>query len=254
MSDPLTDTPSLLDLTRALATDDATKAAFQADPEGFLRDRGWGDLDPADLATALDHVADALPVHLAGALFELGGDGLGVVDQLVGVATIDPVDAERSWSELTGDGHDLGLADLDDLDDDLASEREGGLDPAELDDADGGGLDPADQDDGPSAAKAGSDAEDRDTDDGDLAKAGDFGHGGSLDAGEDGADEDEADEDALGIRVLDEAESGGRFALVDDRGDDGDAPVTPDADDGGLGLFDPTDDDDLDGSPPDGDD
>src|SRR4029453_1138311 len=65
------ETPSLLDLTRALATDDATKAAFRADPEGFLEERGWGDLEPDDLATALAHVADALPVHLAGALYEL---------------------------------------------------------------------------------------------------------------------------------------------------------------------------------------
>jgi hypothetical protein len=170
------ETPSLLDLTRALATDDATKAAFREDPEGFLAERGWGDLAPDDLAVALGHVADALPVHLANALGDVADPGLGLLDQLAGVATIDPDQAQASWAELTADPADLDAdaetdataggdesdeleavtsdPDLDEGPDDAGAEgKAGGLDPADLDadatdlDDRAGGLDPADEGD-----------------------------------------------------------------------------------------------------------
>jgi hypothetical protein len=126
-----TDTPSLLELSHALATDDATKASFRADPEGFLAEQGYGDLSPDDLATALGHVADALPVALAAAIGEAVDTGAGVTDQLAGLASIDPDEAQARWDDLTAAPDDTDA--LDDTD----GEPLDGLDPADLDRGDG---------------------------------------------------------------------------------------------------------------------
>jgi hypothetical protein len=147
--------PSLLQLTRALATDDETKAAYREDPDTFLAARGHGDLDPQDLATALEHVADALPAPLAAALTTAGEAGDSTADLLAGVAGIDPTAAELAWAARTGEAsddlldeqpeHDLGVDPQDlDLDGPDREDTDLDADPADLDEGDQpGGHDPA---------------------------------------------------------------------------------------------------------------
>jgi hypothetical protein len=154
-----TDTPSLLELSRSLATDDATKAEFRADPEGFLAQHGYGDLAPDDLATAMVHVADALPVALASAVTAAIDPAADLADQLAGLAGIDPDDAEARWVELTSDPAAIDDLDTGDVDlDEPDADAIGGLDPADLDATEPGGMDPAVEDD-------------RDADDGDEGHA-----------------------------------------------------------------------------------
>lgn len=161
---------SLLGLARDLTSDGDAKAEFRADPEGFLANRGLDGLDAGDLTTAWTHVADALPAPLAVAFSDAANSGGDVVEQLLGLVDIDPIDAEATWAaltegdidevdEITGAEDDLdepggldpvendGDLDLDEPGDDV--DEPGGLDPVDLDrdlerDLDGepGGLDP----------------------------------------------------------------------------------------------------------------
>jgi hypothetical protein len=88
---------SFLELAERLVTEPLEKAELRDamsrdDVAGWLGERGFGDLDPEDVSTAMAHVADAMPPRVAA---ELGGDA-----SLEGLAEVD----------LAA----LGLDDLDD--------------------------------------------------------------------------------------------------------------------------------------------
>lgn len=154
--DPAPDpTPtSLLALARALTGDEATRAAYLDDPGGFLAARGLGDLTANDLATALPHLADALPPALAAAVI---GDAPSWVDAadphdtFAALAALDVDVALARWAErIAPDPEDpLGDTGLDGLDPaDGLDDRDGDLDPADLDATglDATGLDATDPD------------------------------------------------------------------------------------------------------------
>lgn len=176
----MTTSPSLLALTRALATDDETKAAYREDPEGFLRARGHGDLEPAQFATALEHVADALPTPLAVALTTVGDAGAGLGDLLAGVAGIDPDEADVRWAALRGTVDDADP--IDGLD---GPDEQGDSEPDMTDQPDDLGDDPADLDDEPGGFDRATDPDDpqdgRDTPGGfDRVGGGDTTFGGGI--------------------------------------------------------------------------
>ena len=56
---------SLLQLVEALVSDPEAKADYGRDPDGYLSQRGFGDLDANDVTEALGHAADSFPPALA---------------------------------------------------------------------------------------------------------------------------------------------------------------------------------------------
>lgn len=113
---------SLLDLAEELATDSATKAAYTRDPEAFLADRGLDELEADNLDTALEHVADALPVELST---QLGPDpGAAAGDALGRLVDVDPASA----TDLDFGAGEVDSPEADDPDDD-----EDELDDVEVD-------------------------------------------------------------------------------------------------------------------------
>jgi hypothetical protein len=106
MLEPMADEPaSLLDVTGGLLSDPAAKAAFEADPQGYIERHGLDDLTPTELHDALGFVADSLPAPLAAQL-----ESIEATDQLDGVDAI--VHELGQVAELDpGTGGDLGLGD-----------------------------------------------------------------------------------------------------------------------------------------------
>jgi hypothetical protein len=78
---------SLLEVAQGLLVDADAKAAYLADPDGFLAARGLEGLSAEDLADATGHVADTLPAEVAARLGPEGSE-LATLD---GIATLDPV-------------------------------------------------------------------------------------------------------------------------------------------------------------------
>jgi hypothetical protein len=88
--------PSFLGMAQDLLLDADAKAAFEADPDGFLAARGFAGLSPADLADAVGFVADTLPPGPAEALTAPDAGG----DALARLAQIDPVDLAEGAEEV----------------------------------------------------------------------------------------------------------------------------------------------------------
>lgn len=98
---------TFLELTAELAREPAAKAAYEADPEAFLADRGWAELDPSDLAEALSHAVEALPASTAASLPSSSALASGEVpptDGLARVAQASPPEDGAEPIPLTVDG------------------------------------------------------------------------------------------------------------------------------------------------------
>ncbi len=78
---------SFLEVAQELMGDEATKAAYDADPDAFLAARGFDGLTPAEVAEAVGFVADTLPVEAAARVT----DGDAALD---GLARLDPATLE----------------------------------------------------------------------------------------------------------------------------------------------------------------
>ena len=110
-------TNTFLGLSERLLTDPAAKAAYAADPQGFLEAEGFGALSPDEVSTGLRHVAQVLPPSVAEAVEpDAGLDGLAEVDlAALGVDGLDDFSTPLEVDDLEpayGDGDD----DLDDID------------------------------------------------------------------------------------------------------------------------------------------
>ncbi len=114
---------TLLEVATDLATDVAAKAAFAADPEGFLAERGLDDWTTEDVDTALEHVSDALPPELGAQLGEVGPDADPTeVFGLLAEVEAEPVAAELAFGEGDDPGEEPAADDEgDDGSDDLAT-------------------------------------------------------------------------------------------------------------------------------------
>jgi hypothetical protein len=133
---------SLLDVLRGVMLDPAEQAAYNADPNAYLEQYGYDDVDPADLSEAFGLVADTLPADQAQAAMSAAPPS---DDATFGTDTAD-FDGEPGLD-------DPGVATADaevDLDvpepASLEPDDEAGTDPA-LSFGDGGGDDAADFDD-----------------------------------------------------------------------------------------------------------
>ena len=132
---------SLLDVLRGVMLDPAEQAAYNADPNAYLEQYGYDDVDPADLSEAFGLVADTLPADQAQAAMStappvsdttFGADtadfdvepGLGDTRVAPGDAEVDldepepaplvPGDQAGSDAALSFGGGDVDAADLDD--------------------------------------------------------------------------------------------------------------------------------------------
>jgi hypothetical protein len=105
---------TFLDMAQELMHDAAAKAAFDADPTGFLAARGFDGLTPEDLTDAVGFVAETLPPETARALADPEADG----DALARLIRVEPVVDEPDDDPDDGrDGPGLdGLEDGDLLD------------------------------------------------------------------------------------------------------------------------------------------
>src|SRR5262245_26208949 len=112
-------TATFLDMARELMHDTAAKAAFDADPEGFLAARGHDGLSPDDLTDAVGFVADTLPPETARALTDPEADG----DALARLAQVEPVVDEPAEPDDAA-----GVPGIDGLDDDDLLDRDEGTD------------------------------------------------------------------------------------------------------------------------------
>ena len=65
---------SLLDVLRGVLLDPAEQAAYNADPNAYLEQYGYDDVDPADLSEAFGLVADTLPPDQAQAAWSAAAD------------------------------------------------------------------------------------------------------------------------------------------------------------------------------------
>ena len=59
---------SFLDLVTDLLADPAAKESYASDPQGWLTERGFGDLSPSELDRAMSHSSDALSPDVARSL------------------------------------------------------------------------------------------------------------------------------------------------------------------------------------------
>ncbi len=105
---------SLLEVAEDLAGDEAAKAAFNEDPDGYLAAHGLDAFSAGDLATALEHVADALPPETAVHL-PPPDPGAEAADLLGEVARLQPEATDLAFGE-------------GDVDDDLDPDAEGDAD------------------------------------------------------------------------------------------------------------------------------
>ncbi|MGQ0824592.1 MAG: hypothetical protein ACT4OX_06110 [Actinomycetota bacterium] len=96
----------LRDLLTDIMFDPPSRAAFRSDPEGFLGDRGWSDLEGTDVDAALLALADELPVERATLAFstidgEAWGAGESAADRLA--RALDAVeDAPDAYDDPAG--------------------------------------------------------------------------------------------------------------------------------------------------------
>jgi len=117
---------TFLDLAQDLMVDAGAKAAFDADPDGFLAARGFDGLSPADVGDAVGFVADTLPADAARQLTDpdAGGEGL------VRLARLEPIDVATEAEPALPEHDPSGELDLGD-DGDASDDGDGsaGLDP-----------------------------------------------------------------------------------------------------------------------------
>lgn len=132
---------SLLDVLRGVMLDPAEQAAYNADPNAYLEQYGYDDVDPADLSEAFGLVADTLPADQAQAALSatpppsddatfgsdtadfdveptLGDAGVAAADaevdlDLPGPASLDPGDEVGSEPALSFGGGAAEAADVD---------------------------------------------------------------------------------------------------------------------------------------------
>jgi len=137
---------TFLGMAQDLMLDPDAKAAFEADPDGFLVARGFDGLSPDDVADGVAFVAETLPPGPAQALTGPEADG----DVLARLAQIDPVEVADADPQPDDDGDERSDGEDDDEeededdeedDDDLASGTDPGDDPTQLPD-DGTGFQP----------------------------------------------------------------------------------------------------------------
>jgi hypothetical protein len=157
----------LRDLLTNLLFDSPARAEFAADPDGFLDEHGWGELEADDIDAALGALTDELPIEHATRLAPALEDGTGdASDTAVGRlqsaihvvddgaepslddpassvdlldADDDPTDGIDAADQLAGDldGSDDDLDDLTSVGDDLDADAL--VDEAGLDEHDGFG-------------------------------------------------------------------------------------------------------------------
>lgn len=101
---------TFLEMAQDLVHDAGAKAAFDADPDGFLAERGFDGLSAADVSDAVGFVADTLPTDAARGLIEPAGDGEG----LARLAQLDPSDVGSEPEPDFLDGDPSGELDLPD--------------------------------------------------------------------------------------------------------------------------------------------
>src|SRR5690606_15453575 len=100
---------SLLDVLRGVMLDPAEQAAYNADPNAYLEQYGYDDVDPADLSEAFGLVADTLPADQAQAAMStappandstFGADTADFdIEPALGDARVAPGDAEVDLDE-----------------------------------------------------------------------------------------------------------------------------------------------------------
>jgi hypothetical protein len=120
--------PSFLGVARDLMLDADAKAAYEADPDGYLAARGFDGLSPADVTDAVGFVAETLPPGPAAALSDPdGGDDALTLARL---AQLDPTEvADMQPSPDTDVDADVtGLE--EGFEDDLVDQEE----PVDVDD------------------------------------------------------------------------------------------------------------------------
>jgi hypothetical protein len=114
----------LRDLLHELLFEPPARAAFAADPEGFLGDHGWDGLGGHDVEAALSALVDELPPDQAARLAALEAEENGFDDGLAGAiagleAATSAIDGELETDPVAS-GLDPDAADdstfLDDLD------------------------------------------------------------------------------------------------------------------------------------------
>jgi len=117
---------TFLDVVELLLTDGDAKAAYSADPGGFMNEHGLGALDSADVADAMLFATDSLPLSVATQLDpEAGLDSAAALDldaaglSLEREAFDEPLDGDAADSDLrddvdfdTPDGTDVDAVDL----------------------------------------------------------------------------------------------------------------------------------------------
>jgi len=111
--------PSFLGVARDLMLDADAKAAFGADPDGYLAARGFDGLSPADVTDAVGFVAETLPPGPAAALTDPdGGEDALTLARLAQLDPTEVADMQPSPdtdvdAEVTGpeEGFDADLAD-----------------------------------------------------------------------------------------------------------------------------------------------
>ncbi len=130
------DVTSFLRLVEDLLREPTERAAYVADPAGYLPARGFGDFEPADVELSLQLSADAFPPAVAE-----------LIDPAAGLDTIVSVDIDALpglWNGIDSD--ELAFEELGDLDDpfldadqvdDVASEAS---ETGEVDDASSPGI------------------------------------------------------------------------------------------------------------------
>ena len=101
---------TFLEMAQDLVHDAGAKAAFDADPDGFLAERGFDGLTAADVTDAVGFVADTLPADAARQLTETEGDGEG----LARLAQLDPSDVDSEQEPDFLDNDPSGELDLPD--------------------------------------------------------------------------------------------------------------------------------------------
>lgn len=113
---------TFLGMAQELMLDADAKAAFEADPDGFLAARGFEGLSPEDVTDAVGYVAETLPPGPAEAL--TGPDAPG--DALTRLAQVEPstvIDSAETPPEPvllleTDPSGELDLSETSELDDD----------------------------------------------------------------------------------------------------------------------------------------
>ena len=132
---------TFLEMAQDLVQDAGAKAAFDADPDGFLAERGFDGLTAADVSDAVGFVADTLPADAARQLTEPAGDGGG----LARLAQLDPSDVGSESEPDFLDDDPSGELDLPDESagaDEPGERAEGEEGPMAANDAGDDDLDP----------------------------------------------------------------------------------------------------------------